>query len=218
MRPSKAAAYGLLSRAYLTMRKYDSAFKYSNLCLGIKNQLMDYNNDPDINGSLSADVPFKPFNKEIIFYSQVDQWLGLNATYQGKIDTTLYASYDNNDWRKTAFFVENTGYQQWKGSYASDAYNMFSGIATDEMYLTRAECYARAGNKNAAMTDLNTLLIKRWMTASWVPLTATDAADALSKILLDRRKELLMPALRWPDIKRLNKEGANIVLKRFISS
>src|SRR6185295_14803650 len=29
LRPSKGAAYGLLARTYLSMREYDSAFKYS---------------------------------------------------------------------------------------------------------------------------------------------------------------------------------------------
>src|SRR6266542_3597771 len=42
-RPSKAAAYGLLARVYLTIRNYDSALKYSNLCLQIKNDLIDCN-------------------------------------------------------------------------------------------------------------------------------------------------------------------------------
>jgi len=41
MRPSKAAAYGLLARAYLSMRRYDSAYRYADLCLQLKSSLMD---------------------------------------------------------------------------------------------------------------------------------------------------------------------------------
>lgn len=67
------------------------------------------------------------------------------------------------------------------------------------------------------MNDLNYLLIKRWKKGTYVPLTATDATDAVSKILAERRKELLFRGLRWMDIKRLNKDGAGITLKRVIN-
>ena len=89
------------------------------------------------------------------------------------------------------------------------------------MFLIRAECKARGvngnpGDKDAALVDLNTLLSKRY-DASFVQVDAANATDALNRILLERRKELLMRGLRWIDIKRLNKEGANIEVKRIIS-
>ena len=85
------------------------------------------------------------------------------------------------------------------------------------MYLTRAECLARMGNTTDALQDLNTLLIKRWKTGTFIPFTASTAAQALQLILTERRKELLMRSLRWADIKRLNKEGAGLVLRRIIN-
>ena len=54
LRPSKAAAYGLLTRAFLSMREYDSAYKYSNLFLQTRNVLLNYNT---IN--VNAAVPFQ---------------------------------------------------------------------------------------------------------------------------------------------------------------
>jgi len=72
--------------------------------------------------------------------------------------------------------------------------------------LIRAECYARSGNISGAMTDLNTLLRKRWDN-TYVDLSATDADDALNKVIIERRKELLMRGQRWTDLRRLNKES-----------
>ena len=70
-----------------------------------------------------------------------------------------------------------------------------------------------------AMDDLNRLLIKRWNAATvYVPVMAVNKQSALETILLERRKELLMRGLRWIDIKRLNKEGHNIVQKRVVNN
>jgi hypothetical protein len=217
MRPSKGAAYGLLAKAYLSMRVYDSAFKYAGLCLQINNQLIDYNGDADINGSIRADVPFKRFNKETIFYTEMNNNDFISSPSRAKIDTVLYSSYDSNDLRKTAFFKLSSGYYRFKSIYTGGTSQYFSGIATDEIYLIKAECEARKGHTSEAMNDLNSLLIKRWKSGTFVPLTASSASDALYIILTERRKELLMRGVRWIDIKRLNKENANITLIRKIS-
>lgn len=214
IRPSKAAAYGLLARAYLSMRQYDSALVYSNLCLQIKSQLLDIK--PPFNAGASA--PFKKYdNIETIFYTEMVGSLNLYNSSNSLIDTSLYAQYAAEDIRKTAFFSNGTGgYKRFKGNYTASASTYFSGIATDEMFLTRAECYARKGDKTLALSDLNTLLAKRY-NSSFIPVVAIDATDALNRILLERRKELLLRGLRWIDIKRLNKENANILLTRLIN-
>jgi hypothetical protein len=215
LRPSKGASYGLLANAYLSMRMYDSAFRYSALYLQLNNELIDYNGDPDINGDIANGVPFKKFNKETIFYTTMNSDL-LNNSWIAKIDTVLYAMYDSNDLRKNAFFMPADNYFKFKCIYTGDIYYYFTGIATDEMYLVKAECEARQGIVGAAMDDLNTLLVKRWKAGTFVPLTASNADDALQIILTERRKELIDRGMRWMDIKRLNKENANIVLVRKI--
>ncbi|MEO9020992.1 MAG: RagB/SusD family nutrient uptake outer membrane protein [Ginsengibacter sp.] len=214
LRPSKIAAYGLLARAYLSMRVYDSAFKYANLCLQMNRNLIDYNGDPDIDGSIESSTPFKKFNKETIFYTEMDQDDLLNNSWIGKIDTLLYSEYDNNDLRKKAFFAPADNYYKFKCIYTGDIYYYFTGIATDEIYLIKAECEAREGDVQTAMDDLNALLVKRWQSGTFVPLLASDRTEALTIILKERRKELLDRGLRWIDIKRYNKEGANIILTR----
>lgn len=218
-RPSKQAAYGLLSRTYLSMRLYDSSLKYVDLCLKIRNDLINLNqhNTADF-FTPSSGFPFKIPNKEIIFVTEMNSFAGITASSKGRVNPDLYSSYSNNDIRKTAYFQNvNGGYYSFKGSYSNNN-GYFTGIAIDEMFLTRAELSARKGDKDSALADLNTLLINRWTTGTFVPVTATDAEDALKKILVERRKELLFRGLRWMDIKRLNKEGANITLTRQIDN
>ena len=214
MRPSKAAAYGLLARTYLSMHLYDDALLYVDSCLKIYNKLMDYN-DPALD--IEGNAPFAKFNPETIFYSEEDSQEGfyIANNYFALVDTTIYASYNKNDLRKIAFFSSQDQYQMFKGNYTQD-YTMFSGIATDEMYLTRAECYARLGNSFAALTDLNKMLSKRWKTGFSDTISLTNNQNLLDTILLERRKELLFRGLRWMDIKRLNKEGYQITPKRII--
>jgi hypothetical protein len=80
------------------------------------------------------------------------------------------------------------------------------------MYLIRAECLARGGDKTAAMNDLNTLLRARWAkdpitgASLYVDQTAIDADNALRIILNERRKELVLRATRWIDLRRLNQD------------
>lgn len=210
MRSSKPAAYALLARVYLSMRKYDSCFKYVNASLQLKSVLVDYN-------SLSATTsyPFTKFNDEVLLAAQVSLPAIMPTIYQA--DSLLYSLYNTNDLRKVLFFKSKGNSQYaFKGSYTKSIYP-FSGIATDEVYLMRAECYARMGQLQPAMDDLNTLLSKRWKTGTYTPVTGLTKDTLLSFILQERRKELAFRDLRWMDIKRLNKEGAGIVLKRNVN-
>jgi hypothetical protein len=59
-------------------------------------------------------------------------------------------------------------------------------------------------------------MINRWKNGTFVPFKAGNQQEALKIILKARRKELLFRMLRFTDIKRLNKEGANIIQKRII--
>jgi hypothetical protein len=86
------------------------------------------------------------------------------------------------------------------------------------LYLIRAECYARAGNISSAMSDLNTLLKTRWVSGTYTDMTATTADEALGKVLIERRKELLMRGQRWTDLRRLNKDSRfAVTLQRVIN-
>jgi len=200
-RPSKAAAFGLLARTHLAMQQYAEAGKFADSALKYYNTLIDYNT---LNATAAFPVPL--FNAEVVFHSRSSGGTAFFNASVGRIDSVLYKSYHIDDLRKKIFFKVISGNTvSYSGSYGGSV-APFVGIATDELYLIRAESKARAGNKDAAMNDLNTLLQKRWKTGFFVPFSASTANDALVKVLTERRKELLIRNLRWSDLRRLNKE------------
>lgn len=208
-RPNKAAAYGLLARVYLYMRDYQNAFLYADSSLKVHNDLMDYN---DLDSSITYPIP--QFNEEIQFAAVASE----PTIYYGNVDSTLYRDYADNDLRKSLYFTPRDAFSHaFRGSYTQSTV-AFIGVATDEVYLMRAECEARLGKVNLALDDLNTLLTKRWKKGTFIDVTATGPKDALNKILIERRKELLFRGFRWMDIKRLNKEGSSITLKRILDN
>lgn len=206
-RPNKAAAYGMLARVYLSMEDYANALTAASKSLEIYHELLDYNN--------GYYFPFENrFKSEELFHAIMARTAMLNPGYDGssaiaRIDSSLVDSYENNDLRKSMFFEENgDGTYRFIGNYepAFNSSDLFIGIAVDELYLTRAECYARVGNTSAAIADLNTLLVKRYATGSYVAFDSSNAEDVLKKVLSERRKELLMRGLRWTDLRRLNRD------------
>jgi hypothetical protein len=83
------------------------------------------------------------------------------------------------------------------------------------MLLTRAECFARANKPDEALADLNMLCSRRYKTATFVPYAINTQPELLQLILLERRKEMVGEAVRWMDIKRLNKEFNNITIRHY---
>lgn len=202
IRPNKTATFAMLARVYLSMEKYNLADLYADSALQLNSHLLDYNT---LTPSTYFGFPAYNLNPEVIFYAQSSS----TDLYQSRarIDSVLYSSYAANDLRKNLFFRISAG-AVFRGSYDGSSRNQFfAAPAVDELYLIRAECEARAGNSTSAMNDLNSLLITRFKTGSFSPYTATDAADALTQVLKERRKELLMRFTRWTDLKRLNKDS-----------
>jgi len=215
--PSKISAYGLFARIYLSMRNYQKAGMYADSSLLLYSYLIDYNSL-----DTTSNRPFPIQNPESIFsIGQVTKYpstIYFNIGQRISIDTTLYDSYDPNDLRRCIFFQSpSPGQHIVKQGYLGVGVYPYTGIAVDEMYLIRAEAYARMGNSNAALKDLNTLLAARFRSAAFNNVTASSATEALSKILNERRKELVWRGIRWSDLKRLNKEGANISLTRTLN-
>ncbi|MBB5439512.1 tetratricopeptide (TPR) repeat protein [Pedobacter sp. AK017] len=201
-RPSKSAALAILAKIYLSMGDYQNAIIHANDYLKIKNELLDYS-------TISQSANYIGINKEVAFIDFLARFSQVTTQYL--INQDLYDSFDLNDLRKKIFFKLGTAGIQFKGTYGSAAADVFSGVATDEIYLIRAECYARTGNVNLAMKDLNDLVRTRWAknsdgSSTYTDRIALDETDALRKIFIERKKQLILRGVRWTDIRRLNQE------------
>ena len=222
-RPSKIAVLGMKARVYQTMQDYGKAKLYADSCLALNNRLVDYNT-LDSTSYQPMPSPLSPGNDEVIYYSELINYSFIAGNPLTIVDSGLYRSYDNNDLRKAMFFIDNgngIGQYNFRGTYCGSSFvssGIFGGLATDEVYLIRAECEARLGDVNGAIADLNALLKTRWKTGTFIPFTASGAKSALAQILAERRKELFSRALRWTDLRRLNQDAEYAVtLKRVLN-
>jgi len=214
--PSKPAVDAMLARVFLSMREYHKAGAYADSCLQNYDKLMNYSS---LNLSQPPTIPY--LNDEILYYSNMRNNNGIilrSINRYSIIDTVLYGSYADNDLRKVVFFsIYPNNLPGYKASYTGNQF-AFSGLATDEVYLIRAECKARAGDVQGALKALNTLLSSRFKPGTFQPYNASTPQGALQLILEERRKELVCRGLRFTDLRRLNKEGAGIMLNRIVNS
>lgn len=216
-RPYKIAAQALLARVYLSMRNYDLALQYAEAALHLYSTLMTF-----ANLSPTSIAPIPSLNPESIFfcnpYGGASRLISTSRAAPNTLVTTeLYNMYVADDLRKTIFFTNSTIHQKpaFKATYDGTS-RAYSGLATDELYLIKAECQVRIKNYEDGLSTLNALLVTRWKKNTFVNLTAVNKDDALKIVLRERRKELPLRGLRWQDLRRLNKEGANITLTRIL--
>ncbi|MBZ4190749.1 MULTISPECIES: RagB/SusD family nutrient uptake outer membrane protein [Bacteroidota] len=200
--PTKQAAYALLARIYLSMEDYEKALSYADSCLSYSNSLLDYNT---LTMGSATSFPIPRFNVEVIFHANDQGRQVMNIT-NGRIDNELYNSYAANDLRKTAFFRSRAGYYSFRGNYDGNSGMWFAGISTNEIYLIKAECEARAGHIATALQTINELLKNRY-NSTFVPFSSDNDEAVLRFVLDERRKELIWRGLRWSDLRRLNKDS-----------
>lgn len=218
-RPSKCAVFALLSRMYMYSGKYDKALIYADSSLQLNDKLIDYNTLAP-----QAAYPFNlgtASNPEIIFnsvmLSNITQSYPTRQTY-ARIDTLLYKQYHEGDLRKQLFFLSSPPGHRFKGSYHGSA-RYFAGLATDEVMLNKAECLARNDLLEPAVEVLDRLLRSRWDNKfTYVSPLAESSGELLTIILQERRKELIFRGIRWMDLKRFNREGMDISLKRVVNN
>ncbi len=207
LRPSKTAALALLARTSLTMNSYSKAVSYATDALSLHGKLINFNKLDTMAANMLPAFP--PGNEEVIFYATSIPYYTLSRSNM-KVDTLLYRSYKNYDLRRTVFY-KNNGINgiSYRGNYTGKMLSSkFAGLASNELYLIRAEAYARLNKPDEALADLNYLLQNRWVNGFYVPPTGMDAKEILAVIIQERRKELPFTGnLRWEDLRRQNQEA-----------
>ncbi|RYE30436.1 MAG: RagB/SusD family nutrient uptake outer membrane protein, partial [Sphingobacteriales bacterium] len=215
-RPSLAGAFALEARILLSMREYERSERAADSCLNLYSKLIDFNGINPVNT-----YPFSNTNEETIFSTGVvtSSYPSMTSIYNNSttINKDLISKYVEGDLRLQFLIKPQNGGHIMNGNFMGESLVPYSGLATDEIILIKSECLARRGDIVGAMTWVNRLLKNRIASSKFSPLTAQSPTEALNLVLLERRKELVKRGIRWTDLKRLNKEGANITLTRILN-
>ncbi|MGZ8537212.1 MAG: RagB/SusD family nutrient uptake outer membrane protein [Flavisolibacter sp.] len=196
----------MLARMYNYAGVDDSAIKYATYVINAR-PLADTTEFRQIwkDGTTKEvvwSVKFQAFNGGLgtnLYYA-----IGNRSTYRPT--TNLLNLYNStNDVRYSSYFQIRARGASSRFVYAkyigregrTDDIVDFKAFRTAEMYLIRAEAYARKGNDLLALADLNTLRLARNAAVG-----AETGAALMTAIFTERRKELVAEGHRWFDLKR----------------
>lgn len=205
-KPNKAAAYALLSKFHLNKREFTQAAAFADSSLAIRNELYDYNLAVATN---PFTFPTQFLDKQVILRKVPRQ---LYNTLQ--LSPSLLSLLGTKDLRYelfvkpgTNYFPSYTGFGFWsRERYSGGNDKPAVGLTVNDTWLIKAECLARAGSKDEAVTMLNTLRKFRFRPADYADLSAATADEALQMVIDERRREFFGGGMRWFDQRRLNKD------------
>lgn len=214
IRPTKYAAYTLLARLALWKEDYIQAINYaSEVITSAKYELLTLGEVFKANSleSIWQLVPVVPNTgaSEGAIYILKNNPGARNSASSQSITEDFLSIWETGDLR----------YQNWIGIYTegenkyyypykykiknggdSEEYSMVIRYA--ELYLIRAEAYAKNGNIQAALDDLN-IIRNRAGLSNW---TSADITNIEQMVLDERRRELFSEwGHRWLDLKRFGK-------------
>lgn len=206
-RASKAAGYGVLAKMYLYMGNYAKALKAANAVLEMNNSLLDLKKYAVVKAQSSigrTNVPQDIDNPENIYIKFAPYVYGLSSKVFGSDE--LISLFSEDDMRLQVYFTKNfrnipTDKYVWAPYLRANL-----AVSSPEIYLIAAECEAREGSVERAMSLINKLRDNRIKNNT--DIVATDRNDALQKVLEERRRELAMSGMvRYIDLKRLNQDS-----------
>ena len=143
------------------------------------------------------------------YYNSANKQYGQLAATEDLL--SLYSSGDVRN--RNSFFVTTTVngspyYFTRKYQGMSDSANNIKLFRASELYLNRAEAYAKSGNLTSALADLNT--IRKRANPAAVDFSSTDQQQVINEILLERRRELAFEGHLFYDLARNKKDLVRI--------
>ena len=216
IRGSKGAVLGMLAKTYFYMERYPDALIYADKALDVNSDLLDMTSMTLNNNANNAGRSSLPlvYESDETLYAKMFVRFVTGLTMWGKVYASeelmdLYGE-DGVDKRKELWFTKSVDvygttvvYDHY--IYATYKATMSLGVSVPELMLIKAECIAREGNNYSMAIDVINDLRKKRM-ASYAPLSASSAENALELVLEERRRELAFTPMRWFDLKRLNKD------------
>ncbi len=222
--PSLAYGYGLKALVCLFHRDWQQAKEAAEQCLKLNDELVDYTKISKVTSNTNYRYTAgMSGNPEVL--DPTSSSVGFTGTLMynyGQISKELTDLFDQvNDKRYSLFFQNNSasgtysyyfdagvGASCWlSGATLNRFYYSTVGLRTAEVYLILAECQARLGDLNGAMSTLSTIRKNRILGYDESTASAGNLQDAMEQIINERRKELLFGFHRFWDLKRLNTES-----------
>lgn len=227
--PTQSIAYAFLARMYLYKGEYAKALTNANEALKINKELLDYTQYKTIDGtqwgrivlSSDEDKTFPDESKSIENIYTRQFWGANNLFWSVCASKDLLSTFGTDlpsgaeDMRLKLFFCDGKmdgggGFQYFPGFQMYAPYiNVCCGFSTPEILLIAAECEARIGSVDNALTLLNTLRDKRIKNNVHYTKTADMTKEKVLKMVIDeRRREFVFNGItRLVDLKRLNRES-----------
>ena len=201
----------ILARMYLYANQWDSAIKYATYVINAR-PLAAADEFPEIWQDVSTaevvwSIKYQAGNPALI--REIYQVSGDRMSWAPA--TALLNLYGPDDIRYDAYWVNRGGrivpnkyFSKPTAAANPDGVTDFKIFRTGEMYLIRAEAYARkGGNDVPALASLNALRAARG-----AAIGAETGAALITAILTERRKELPIEGHRFFDLKRTTRTVA----------
>lgn len=212
--PDRASVEAGLARVYLSMRDYDAALSHAQAALDRNSELFDwvayyeeYKNrieDPEDYNLISS--PMSHLNVENYWFCS-GQGNPNYPTTNIDIPVERATRFEDGDCKLACSWkrYESSTDVYFRG-VLTGYYNL-SGITTPEVHLIKAECQARKGDVEGALSTLDEVRKTRIHPDYYSTSVASDAAEAIDLIRLTKDNELLGSMIPFIDLKRYNAEG-----------
>lgn len=220
-RIGKPSVHALAARIYLYLGNYEKAFTNANAALEGYSPMVDYASEiylldyykwyGEFYLPNSSDITYYDLSRPDFYPDQYYYIESTNGWWNTSPSQELMDLYEPTDVRNLFYikdWFERNGAEtnKWWSYMSADVGVTLAGIGVAEMYLTRAECRARANDIINAMADVEMVRINRFHPDDYVPFAIPQTVKETVDLIIDERRREDPFKYRFMDIKRLNND------------